>query len=126
MDNSGSGSEINQFKRSLKRYLEIHENEERVKVEVRSLKEEKDNLETYLLDFMERNQYQDKDIDVGNYKVKYSATKQTESVTKKLIYERLYQYFHEDENKAKELLEFIYQDRSSTTKTSIKLTPKKN
>ncbi len=124
MDNTGS--DINQFKRSLKRYLEIHENEERVKEEVKNMREEKDNIENYLLDFMERNQYQNKDIDVGNYKIKYSQTKQTESVTKKLIYERLYQYFQEDENKAKELLEFIYQERSSTTKTSIKLTPKKN
>jgi hypothetical protein len=116
--------EASQFKKSIKRYLEIHDEEEKVKEKVKEYKEERDNLENYILDFMERNGYQERDIIIGDYKLKYSKNKQTEGITKKWIYERLLSYFNEDEEKAKELLEHIYTERGSTTKTSLKLSKK--
>ncbi len=115
------GDEVNQFKRSLKRYLEIHEQEEKLKDEIKQMKDERDGLENYLLEFIEQNDYQDRDIVVGDYKMKYTKNKQTESVTKKMIYERLMQYFQQDEEQVTNIMNSIYNDRNVTIKTSLKL-----
>jgi len=109
-----------QFKTHVRRYLQIVENENRLKEELNVLKQEKSQIENSVLDFMERNSYQDRDFIVGDYKLKYQRTKETGSVTKAYTYERLVQYLNQDEDKAKEALEFIYSGRNSTYKTSLK------
>ncbi len=116
--------DINEFKLTVKRFLQINENEEKLKEEMKKIKNEKDNLENSILKFMENNKITDRDIDVGDFKLKYSTSKKTESVTKKLIFERLVQYL-QNEEKAKELLDFIYQERNSEMINSIKLSAKK-
>ncbi len=113
--------EMQQFKRSVKKYLELHDQEERIKEQVKEIKEEKETLENGILQFMESHDYQDRDIVVGQYKMRYTKTKQTESVTKKFTFDRLATYFQGDEMKAKEVLDFIYNERGSTVKTSLKL-----
>ena len=115
------GDEVNQFKRSLKRYLEIHEQEEKCKEEIKQIKEEKDGLENFLLEFIESNDYQDRDIVVGDYKMKYSKNKQTETISKKMIYDKLMHYFHQDEEHVTNIINAIYNDRNVSYKTSLKL-----
>ena len=115
--------EMQQFKRSVKKYLELHDQEERIKEQVKEIKEDKETLENGILQFMESHDYQDRDIVVGQYKMRYTKTKQTESVTKKFTFDRLATYFQGDEMKAKEALDFIYNERGSTVKTSLKLNP---
>ncbi len=116
--------DVNEFKSTVKKFLQINEHEEKLKEEMKKLKNEKDNLENSIMKFMENNNITDRDIDVGDFKLKYSSNKKTESVTKKLIYERLVQFL-QNEEKAKELLDFIYQERNSEMITSIKLSAKK-
>ncbi len=113
--------DMQQFKKSVKKYLELHDVEERLKEQMKEMKEEKDQLENGILAFMESHDFQDRDIVVGQYKMKYTKTKQTESVTKKFTFDRLSTYFQGDEMKAKEVLDFIYNERGSTVKTSLKL-----
>ena len=112
---------MNQFKKSVKKYLELYDEEEKLKEQMKAMKEEKDVLENGILQFIESHDFQDRDIVVGQYKMKYTKTKQTESVTKKFTFDRLVTYFQGDEMKAKEALDFIYNERSSTIKTSLKL-----
>ncbi len=109
------------FKRSVKRYLEIHNREEELKEELKNMKEEKDRLENGILGFIEDNEYQDRDLVVGDYKMKYTKTKQSETVTKKYTFDRLVTYFQGDEERAKEVLDFVYNDRGTVIKTSLKL-----
>jgi septal ring factor EnvC (AmiA/AmiB activator) len=116
--------DVNEFKSTVKRYLQINEHEEKLKEEMKQLKNEKDSIENNIMKFMENNNITDRDIDVGDFKLKYSTSKKTEGVTKKLIYERLVQFLN-NEQKAKELLDFIYQERNSEMINSIKLSAKK-
>lgn len=115
--------DMTQFKRTVKKYLELHDQEERLKEQIKEMKDEKENLENGILQFIESHDFQDRDIVVGQYKMKYTKTKQTESVTKKFTFDRLTVYFQGDEMKAKEVLDHIYNERGSTTKTSLKLNP---
>ncbi len=117
-------NDVNEFKTTVKRFLQLNTEEEKLKEEMKTIKNEKDNLENSILNFMERNNITDRDIDVGDFKLKYSSNKKTEGVTKKLIYERLVQFL-QNEAKAKELLDFIYQERNSEMIHSIKLSAKK-
>ncbi len=123
MDSNSNNVEL--FKKNVKKFMEINEQEEKIKEKMKELKNEKDGLENFILNFMEQNKITDRDIDVGDFKLKYSQNKKTESVTKKLILERLQQYFNGNEQKAKELLDFIYQERTSEMISSIKLSAKK-
>ncbi len=123
MDLNSNNVEL--FKKNVKKFMEINEQEEKIKEKMKELKNEKDGLENFILNFMEQNKITDRDIDVGDFKLKYSQNKKTESVTKKLILERLQQYFNGNEQKAKELLDFIYQERTSEMISSIKLSAKK-
>jgi hypothetical protein len=113
--------DMNQFKKSVKKYLDLYDEEEKLKEQIKTMKEEKDGLENDILHFIESHDFQDRDIVVGQYKMKYTKTKQTESVTKKFTFDRLVSYFQGDEMKAKEVLDFIYNERNSTIKTSLKL-----
>lgn len=114
---------MEEFKKTVKKYLELHDLEERLKEQIKEMKEEKESLENGILQFIESNDFQDRDIVVGQYKMKYTKTKQTESVTKKFTFDRLVTYFQGDEMKAKEVLDHIYNERGSTMKTSLKLNP---
>lgn len=120
----GENDEMAIFKRSLRRYLDMHKEEERYKAELKTIKEEKDKAENQLLQFIETHDYQDRDIVVGDYKVKYAQTKQQEGITKKLLYDRFMTYFRNDEEKAKELLDLVYSERNVSVKTSLKTTLK--
>ena len=113
--------EQNQFKRTVKRYLEIRDREERLKEELKTMKDEKDNLENSILQFIEENEYQDRDIVVGDFKMKYTRTKQTETITKKYLFDKLINYFQNDENKTKEVIDYLYNERESSTKVSLKV-----
>ena len=52
--------------------------------------------------------------------VKYATSKNTESITKKLIYDRL-KVFLKSEKIAEDAVDYIYSDRGTTTKSYIKI-----
>lgn len=116
---------VDLFKTNVKRFMEINDQEDKIKEKMRELKTEKDVLEDFIIQFMENNSITDRDIDGGNYKLRYAQNKKTESVTKKLIHDRIIQYFDGNEQKTKELMDLIYQERTSEMVSSIKLSAKK-
>ena len=71
------------------------------------------------------NEEKQLNIIYGDKKIKYIRTKNTEGITKKLIYEKLRNYF-QSEKSATEATEYIYKDRASDYKTTIKITDVKN
>ena len=113
------------FKRNIKKIIDLENEEKRIKDMLNKIKEEKDNLNDNLILFMESNNITNKDIIYGDKKIKYIKTKNTEGITKKLIYEKLRNYFQSDKS-ASEATEYIYKDRASEYKTTIKITDVKN
>ena len=113
------------FKRNIKKIIDLENEEKRIKDMLNKIKEEKDNLNDNLILFMETNNITNKDIIYGDKKIKYIKTKNTEGITKKLIFYKLKQYLSDDKS-ATEAVEFIYSDRKSDYKTTIKIMDIKN
>jgi hypothetical protein len=111
-------------KENLKVYIEqlidIEKQEEKYKNIFSTLKKEKELLNQNIIDFMNKNNIANKDIIFGEKKIKCSSTKIQESITKKLIFDRL-KVFLKSEETAKNAVDFIYQERNSSQKYFLKI-----
>jgi 2C-methyl-D-erythritol 2,4-cyclodiphosphate synthase len=111
-------------KENLKVYIEqlidIEKQEEKYKNISSTLKKEKELLNQNIIDFMNKNNIANKDIIFGEKKIKCSSIKIQESITKKLIFDRL-KVFLKNEETAKNAVDFIYQERNSSQKYFLKI-----
>ena len=89
------------------------------------IKKDKDGVESLIIEYMVSHSIQDKDIHIGEHVMKYGEAKSTESITKKLILEKLTEFFGGNSAEAERATEFIYSNRSSTSKPFLKLGPNK-
>ena len=113
-------SEVANLKDYVNKLIEIEKEEEKYKLLFANIKKEKELINNTIINFMEKNNITEKDIIFGNKKIKYSKMKVQDTVTKKLIEERL-KIFLKSENVAKEATNFIYSDRNSTQKIYLKI-----
>ncbi len=109
-----------QFKNAIKEWYKCEMEEKGLKLKLSDIKKNKDGVETLIIQYMQQNKIEDKDIHIGDHILKYGETKSTEGITKKLITERLTEYF-QNEQKALEVTEFIYSNRNSVSKPVLKL-----
>jgi len=113
-------------KDNLKEYVsklfDLEQEEEKMKRITSNLKKEKEQINNLIMDFMDKNNIKDKDIILGEKKITYSCSKTVETITKKLILDRLTQFL-QNEHTAKEAVSFIYSDRSSKEKFYLKISP---
>jgi len=113
-------------KDNLKEYVsklfDLEQEEEKMKRITSNLKKEKEQINNLIMDFMDKNNIKDKDIILGEKKITYSCSKTAETITKKLILDRLTQFL-QNEHTAKEAVSFIYSDRSSKEKFYLKISP---
>ncbi len=110
-----------QFKSAIKEWYKCELEEKNLKAKLNDIKKNKDGVETIIIEYMKSHNIEDKDIHIGEHVLKYTETKSTEGITKKLILERLTEYFQGNQEEAAKLTEFIYANRSSTVKGGIKL-----
>ena len=113
-------SDGNNLKDYVQKLVEIEKEEEKYKNICSNLKKEKDNLNEYIIQYLEKNKITNKDIIYGDKKIKYSLMKTQDNITKKLIYERL-KIFLKSESVATDATNFIYSDRNSNQKPVIKI-----
>lgn len=109
-----------EFKKRIKRIVDLDDEEKRLKDELNKIKDEKEMINDDIIKFMESNSITGKDIIYGKNKIKYVKIKNIENITKNLIYNKLKLYLH-SETAAAEATEFIYSDRKSEYKTQIKI-----
>lgn len=111
-------------KESLKTYvqklIELEDEETKYKTILNEIKDKKEEVSDILMNFMVSNQIQDKDIILGGKKVKYSTLRTQESITKKLILDKL-TLFLKDEKQAEQATQFIYDQRNTVTKNFLKI-----
>ena len=108
------------LKENISKILELEKEEEKYKDIFSNIKKEKELLNTNVMSFMQKNNIMDKDIIFGDKKIKYSISKVQDSVTKKLIYERLKIYL-KDDVEANNATNFIYSDRNISEKNYLKI-----
>jgi hypothetical protein len=114
----------NNLKTYVERLIEIENQEEKYKNKCMELKKEKDDISSSIIYFLEKNNMTNKDIIYGDSKIKYSQTKIQDGITKKLIHDRL-KIFFKNEQTATEATNFIYSDRNSEIKKSLKISNNK-
>ena len=113
-------SQINdEFKLSIKRWVEIDNKLKKVKELTSSLKKDKDKYQEYILDYMSNNNIKNKNILINDGKLSYTETKSQQTITKKYIIEKLTDYF-KSEKKAKDIASLLYDNREVKFKSSLK------
>ena len=108
------------LKSNIEKLIQLEDEENKYKDRMGELKKEKESVSNNIVSFMEKNNITDKDIILGNSKIKYVQTKVQEGITKKRIEERLTLYL-KSENLAKEATDFIYSDKNYKINKSIKI-----
>ena len=112
-------SEKSQLKLFISEFITLDKEENIYKDKIKNLKNKKDKIHDNIVNYMSNNDILDKEIIYENNKIKCASSKITESITKKLILERL-KLFLKDENLANQATNFIYSDRNSSQKLSLK------
>jgi len=113
-------SDKNQLKAFISEYIYLNKEENIYKDKMKNLKNKKDKIHDHIVNYMSNNDILDKEIIFEENKIKCSSTKISESITKKLIFERLKQFL-KDENLATQATNYIYSDRNSSQKISLKI-----
>jgi len=119
------------FKNNIRKWVELDNKAQRYKLKMDELKKEKEKYEMErnklgdnVLSFMENNKLEDNEIVISDGKLKYFNSKSSTSISQKFIQERLKLYF-KNEDKAKEITDFIYDGREVTLTPVLKRTKKK-
>lgn len=113
-------SEKSQLKLFISEFITLDKEENIYKDKIKNLKNKKEKIHDNIVNYMSNNDILDKEIIFENNKIKCASSKITESITKKLILERL-KLFLKDENLANQATNFIYSDRNSSQKLSLKI-----
>jgi hypothetical protein len=113
------------LKDCVQKLVDLEKEEEKYKNIFSNIKKEKDLLNNNIINFMEKNNIQNKDIIFGDKKIKYTSMKVQDNITKKLIHDRL-KIFLKSDSAATEATNFIYSDRNSIQKNYIKVSDIKN
>jgi len=111
------------FRNNVLKLVELEKEEEKYKNIVNNIKNEKDIVSNSIIKYLTHNNLTDKDIVLGDSKIKYAKNKTIETITKKRIEERL-KLFLKNENLAIQATEFIYADREHNYKEILKITNK--
>ena len=116
------------FKDNIKQWVELDNASNRYKIKMDELKKKKEEFDMErnkvgdnILSFMENNKLEDNEIVISDGKIKYQQSKSSTSISQKFIIERLKEYF-KDEEKAKEVTQFIYSGREISYTPVLKRT----
>ena len=109
----------NDFKTSIKKWVQIDNKQKDIRLLSSSLKKEKDKLQMFITEYMENNNMQKKNILLNDGKLQYSTSKSTKPISKKYIIDKLTPYFN-SKDKATEIADLLYENRETTFKSTIK------
>ena len=116
------------LKANVKQWVELDNASNRYKIKMDELKKKKEEFDMErnkvgdnILSFMENNKLEDNEIVISDGKIKYQQSKSSTSISQKFIIERLKEYF-KDEEKAKEVTQFIYSGREVSYTPVLKRT----
>ena len=117
-------SYIENLKNNIERLLELENQADEYKNRLNQLKTDIDYANKNIMQIMENNGITQKDIVIGDKKIKYITQNTQEVITKKLIIEKSRQFF-QNEDQSNKFVNFLYNDRNLVTKKLIKITDNK-
>lgn len=107
------------FEENIKKFVTIDNKIKGAQEIIRELKKEKEDAANKILIYIKTNNIEDVPINISGGKIKYSVSKSTAPMSKPYIQQRLTQYF-KSESKAKDVVDFLYSDRETKEKETIK------
>ena len=113
-----------QFKKAIKDWYQYDREERGLRDRLKDLKKDKDGVEGVIVNYMQSHQIQDRPIHIGEDVLQYAETRSYETITKKLLLERLTEFLH-NSDRAKEAVDFIYTNRSHQIKGNLRLNAKR-
>jgi len=113
------------LKPCVQKLIELDNEEAKYKAILNEIKDKKEEVSEILINILVSTQSQHKDIFLGGKKVKYSVLNTQESITKKLILDKL-TMFLKDEKLAEQATQFIYDKRNIITKNILKISNHKD
>ena len=114
-----------EFVNDIKQYVTLDDQLKETQTIAREIRKKKTQLSLSILNYMDNNGIQNKDINLSDGKLKYFTSKTQSTVNKKFIENSLALYYKGNYQKAKEITDFIFSNREVTEKTVLKRTRKK-
>ena len=114
-----SNSVSNEFKLSIKKWVDIDNKQKKLREVSSNLRKDKDKYQEYILDYMSNNNIKNKNILINDGKLCYSETKTTQTITKKYIIDKLTTYF-KSSKKANDIADLLYDNREVKKKSVLK------
>jgi len=103
----------------VKKYVIIDNKIKSAQEAIRVLKKEKDNASEKILIYVKTNNLEETPINITGGKIKYFVSKTTTPINQDYIQRRLEEYF-KSKTKAKEIVDYIYANRETREKETIK------
>jgi hypothetical protein len=113
---------------NLKKYLDITNELNSIKSELKKLNETKSKLEKQILVNIEKAKLENTQIETHEFYIDYSKKKSYQSISKGFLEEKIKEFFNERniKNLTDELIEFIYNSRETKETKFLKLKNKSN
>lgn len=109
------------FEENIKKFITIDNKIKSAQEAVRILKKEKDHTSEDIMEYIKNNNLIDTSINIPGGKLQYYISKTSSPMSKEYIQERLDLYF-KSKSKAKEVVDFLYNNRETREKETIKRT----
>ena len=112
---------MNNFNLNVVKWIEYDNEIKKYNDKIKTIKSDKTSLEVDILSHIENNNLKNNVFNLPSYssKLQYNSNKSYETMTNKFLLDNFTKYF-KDENKAKELLEFLKNNRKYENKVSLK------
>lgn len=111
------------FNKNIIEYCEIENKIKSKSEDIKEMRIKKDSLEKNVIEFIESNNLQDNIFNISSLdtKLKYVKSNTKESITYKFLETTLSKYFNNDSDKVNDILNFIKNNRNSSSKVSLKI-----
>ena len=112
---------MNNFNSNVVKWIEYDNEIKKYNDKIKSIKSDKISLEVDILSHIENNNLKNNVFNLPSYssKLQYNSNKSYETMTNKFLLDNFTKYFN-NEDKAKELLEFLKNNRKYENKASLK------
>jgi hypothetical protein len=112
---------MSEFNSNVIQWVEYDNQIKQYNEKIKSIKSDKSTLEVNILSHIENNDLKNNVFNLSSYssKLQYNSNKSYETMTNKYLLDNFTKYFN-DENKGKELLEFLKNNRKFDNKVSLK------
>jgi|TARA_B110000971_G_C19798528_1_gene403156 hypothetical protein len=112
---------MSEFNSNVIQWVEYDNQIKQYNEKIKSIKSDKSTLEVNILSHIENNDLKNNVFNLASYssKLQYNSNKSYETMTNKYLLDNFTKYFN-DGNKAKELLEFLKNNRKFDNKVSLK------